>query len=244
MDVDAKSYGELNKPQYDSSIEFIKEFIHFSEGDKVLDMGCGTGDITKYIADIVGSKGEVVGVDPDDERIKIGKENFKEVSNLHFHVGSALIGFPREGEAYYDVHITTHAFHWFPVDQKKLYIQKAYQSLKPGGSLAILCADKFGPERKDQHEIIDMHPVSADGLRELFQDVNLFTNVEVKQAVYTTFFESQEKYKSWIKASTHHNLEELDPVYVKAVVDKLVTFHDDGSVTSKMPSICVVTMKQ
>ena len=150
MDVDAKSYGELNKPQYDSSIEFIKEFIHFSEGDKVLDMGCGTGDITKYIADIVGSKGEVVGVDPDDERIKIGKENFKEVSNLHFHVGSALIGFPREGEAYYDVHITTHAFHWFPVDQKKLYIQKAYQSCICGRITRAISRRKLIHHRRSQ----------------------------------------------------------------------------------------------
>ena len=37
----------------------------------MLDMGCGTGEITSFIADQVGEEGEVIGVDPDQERIKV-----------------------------------------------------------------------------------------------------------------------------------------------------------------------------
>lgn len=32
--------------------------------DKVLDMGCGTRRVSKYIADIIGPDGQVVAVDP------------------------------------------------------------------------------------------------------------------------------------------------------------------------------------
>ena len=243
MEKDAKCYDELSRPQYESGCKFIND-LNISAGYKVLDMGCGTGDLTKYIADIVGSDGQVVGIDPDDERINIAQEKFKDVSNLQFHVGSTVIGFPHDGEPYYDVHITTHAFHWFPPDQKKLYIQKAYQSLKPGGKLTILCADKVGPERNDQFAIIDLHPLSVEEYQKLFQEEGSFTNVEVKQAVYEGFVKSEDMFKRWVKASSHHDLDELDPVFLKDVMGDLVTFHDDGTVTFKMPSICVVAVKQ
>ncbi len=243
MDADAKAYDELNQPQYEAGCKFINE-LNLSAGNKVLDMGCGTGNITKYIADIVGSDGQVVGIDPDAARIKIAEEKYKEVSNLQFHVGSSVTGFPHDNEPYYDVHISTTALHWFPHDEKKLYIQKAYQSLKPGGKLNILCSEKAGPDRSDQHEILSSYPLSQDELRKLFQEEGLFTHVEVKQVVYPAYFKSNEVFKRWVKASTHHDLEELDPAFVKAVMGDLVIFHDDGSITSKYPSIRIVAIKE
>ena len=48
----------------------------------MLDMGCGTGQITKYIADIVGPDGQVVGIDPDAARIKIAEQKYKEFSSV------------------------------------------------------------------------------------------------------------------------------------------------------------------
>ena len=243
MEKDAKCYDELSQPQYESGRKFIND-LNISAGNKVLDIGCGTGNLTKYIADIVGSDGQVFGIDPDDERVKIAKEKFKEVSNLQFHVGSTVTGFPHDGEPYYDVHITIHAFHWFPPEQKKLYIQKAYQSLKPGGKLTILCSYRFGPERNDQFAVMGLHLLSEEEYQKLFQEEGSFTNVKVKQPGHKAFFKSEDMFKRWVKASTHQDLDELDPVFVKDVMGDLVTFHDDGSVTFKMPSICVVAVKE
>ncbi|CAB4015522.1 Hypothetical predicted protein [Paramuricea clavata] len=244
MDADAEAYDEISKPQIKSGCEFVSSELNLSPGDKVLDMGCGTGQVTKYVADIVGSDGEVVGIDPDAARIKIADDKYKEVSHLQFHVGSSVIGFPHDNEPYYDAHLSTTAFHWFPHDQKKLYIQKAYQSMKPGGKLAIMCSDKVGPDRSDQHEIVDLHPLSRDEMRQLFEEVGLFANVVVKQVVYSAHFETNEKFKRWVKASSHHDLDELDPAFVKAVMADLVTFHDDGSVTSKTPYISITASKE
>ena len=243
MDEDAKRYNELSQPQYEAGRKFFND-LNISAGYKVLDMGCGTGDLTKYIADIVGSDGQVFGIDPDDERIKIAKEKSKEVSNLQFHVGSNVTGFPHDGEPYYDVHVTTHAFHWFPPDQKKLYIQKSYQSLKPGGKLTILCSLRFGPEGNDQFAKMGLYPLSEEEYRNLFQEEGSFSNVEIKQAVHKAFFKSKDMYKRWVKASTHHALEELDPEFVKGVQATSVTFQDDGTVTLIMPNICIIAVKE
>ena len=138
----AAVYDELNQPQYEAVCKFINDLnIFHGESAKVLDMGCGTGDVTKYIADTVGPGGEAVGIEPEVARIKIAQEKFKDVVNLKFHVGDSVSGFPHDNEPYYDVHITTYAFHWFPDEHKKLYVEKAHPSLKSGGKLAIMCVD-------------------------------------------------------------------------------------------------------
>lgn len=41
------------------------------QGDKVLDMGCGTGELTSFLGKVVGIKGQVVGVDPRHDKNSI-----------------------------------------------------------------------------------------------------------------------------------------------------------------------------
>ena len=40
--------------------------LNIKPGHKILDMGCGTGELTRFLAELVGENGEVVGVDPDE----------------------------------------------------------------------------------------------------------------------------------------------------------------------------------
>ncbi len=40
-----------------------KEFLQLKPGIKVVDVGCGTGDFTRYIASLVGDRCKVIGVD-------------------------------------------------------------------------------------------------------------------------------------------------------------------------------------
>lgn len=58
------------------------------EGMVVLDIGCGTGAITKDIAKIVGENGNVVGVDNNPSLIKKANELYGNNSNLSFEVES------------------------------------------------------------------------------------------------------------------------------------------------------------
>jgi ubiquinone/menaquinone biosynthesis C-methylase UbiE len=55
-------------------------------GLSVLDVGCGSGSITRGIVDYVGPEGFVKGIDVSDQLIKLAQENFFEIKNLQFEV--------------------------------------------------------------------------------------------------------------------------------------------------------------
>lgn len=59
--------------QYHQGKKLIAK-IPVGAGDKVLDLGCGTGNLAVVLSELVGPEGKVVAVDPDEERIKIAKE--------------------------------------------------------------------------------------------------------------------------------------------------------------------------
>ena len=237
MDAGAAAYEELSKPQTEQGCKYVSE-LNISGGAKVLDMGCGTGHVAKYIADIVGSAGVAVGIDPDAEKIKIAQ------SHLQCHVGDSVTGFPHDDEPYYDFHVSTHAFHWFPPDHKTAHIQKAYRSLKPGGKLAILFSDKKFSDRKDEFEALSFFFLSDDELQKLFENIGLFSNVVTKPSSDAYHFETYEIFKRWLKATTHHDIDDADPELVKELMDKVATFHDDGSVTIIVYSNSVIACKE
>ena len=235
MVENAKAYDEFSRPQIEAGSRFICD-LNLSPGDKVLDMGCGTGHLTKYIADIVGRDGLAVGVDPDVERIKIAEKKSKEVSNLQFHVGSSAIGFPHDNEPYYDAHISTNAFHWVSNEEKIIYIQKAYKCLKLGGRLAIWCV--ANSPRRDKATKVGFHSLPQEGYRDLFQQVGLFDNVVVNQPIYPYRYESFEEFKRWFKATSHK-----DPDDHPKFIEKFVTLDDTGQVTCKVPCISITASK-
>ena len=55
------------------------------KGIKVLDVGCGTGAITRGIADLVGEEGQVVGIDTSADLINIGKNINEQIKNLNLY---------------------------------------------------------------------------------------------------------------------------------------------------------------
>lgn len=59
-------------------------------GDAVLDLGCGTGELSAFLAQLVGQEGNVVAVDPDIDRIQMAQKSHKSVKNLVF--------LPRDGD--------------------------------------------------------------------------------------------------------------------------------------------------
>ena len=58
-------------------------------GDKVLDLACGTGTVTKKILAKVGKEGHVVGIDSSSSAVKIAKRWTTSKSNVDFVVSDA-----------------------------------------------------------------------------------------------------------------------------------------------------------
>ena len=61
---------------------FLNEYCDIKLGDKVLDLGCGTGVITGSIFNI--SKNEVLGLDISDEMIAIAKNKYRSNKLIKF----------------------------------------------------------------------------------------------------------------------------------------------------------------
>jgi ubiquinone/menaquinone biosynthesis C-methylase UbiE len=67
------------------------ELLHIRTGDHVLDVGCGTGDDVRAIAEKVGRSGRAVGLDSSEKMIAEAKNRSKDVgSHIEFFTGNAL----------------------------------------------------------------------------------------------------------------------------------------------------------
>lgn len=152
-------------------------------GLSVLDVGCGSGAITKGMADVVGLAGKVTGIDPSENLISIAKSNFGEAVNLHFEVADINTYAPAEK---YDLISSARVLQWLDNPQEVLARMEAL--LKPGGCLSILDYNheqiEWSPEppvamkkfyraflqwRKDA----GFDNAIADHLKELFERVGL-----------------------------------------------------------------------
>ena len=113
--------------------KFIQTDVCPQAGDAILDVGCGTGELSAYLADLVGPEGKVVAVDPDKERVLLAQQSYSDVKNLSFVEGSAS-NFPGIGSQSYDIVFSNQVIHWIP-DKEEVF-KNVFGSLKSGGKLA------------------------------------------------------------------------------------------------------------
>ncbi len=71
-------------------------------GDRVVDLGCGFGDTTQRLAELVGSSGSALGVDVSEPFIELAREEAEEagVENVRFAIGDVQVTEFEEGFDY------------------------------------------------------------------------------------------------------------------------------------------------
>ena len=128
----AQLYSETSLWQHQRGMMLI-DVAAIEVAESVLDIGCGTGELTKEIATRVGPAGKVMAVDPDARRLEMAK------SNLTPGFGNVeLILAPGEdlravADASQDLVYSNYAFHWV-LDTPALFAEIA-RVLRPGGRL-------------------------------------------------------------------------------------------------------------
>ncbi|WP_170070417.1 class I SAM-dependent methyltransferase [Planifilum fimeticola] len=122
------------------------DLAHVQPGDKVLDVGCGTGTLAIEVQQRVGETGRAYGIDPGTQQIararsKAARHNLPAV----FQIGVIEhLDFPDQT---FDVVLTAFMMHHLPDNLKRLGLSEVARVLKPGGRLVI--ADFKRPEREN-----------------------------------------------------------------------------------------------
>ena len=122
-------------------------------GDKVLDVGCGTGTLALEVARRAGRAGRVTGIDPSTEQIararsKAARHNVP----IDFQIGVIEhLPFPDQT---FDVVLSTLMMHHLPASLKRQGLAEIARVLKPGGRLII--AD-FKPKKERQGQAARFH---------------------------------------------------------------------------------------
>ena len=106
-------------------------------GQKVLDLGGGTGDLTAKFSRIVGEKGHVILADINNSMLNVGRDKLRDtgiVGNVHYVQANAEeLPFPDD---YFDA--ITISFCLRNVTDKDKALRSMFRVLKPGGRLLVL----------------------------------------------------------------------------------------------------------
>jgi arsenite methyltransferase len=135
----AATYEEISDGQFEHGKQLISD-VKVRAGERVLDIGTGTGRLAAYVAQIVGSSGRVIGIDPLPLRVEIARA--KSIVNFGARVGQAedLSEFP---EATFDVVYLNSVFHW--IADKPRALGEIMRVLKPEGRVGLNCHDATRP---------------------------------------------------------------------------------------------------
>jgi len=123
-------------------IHRIWKFITFHlsavrEGDTVLDLAGGTGDMTKKFSRLVGDSGRVVLADINHSMLQVGRARLLDqgyLANIHtVQANAECLPFPDNS-----FHCVCIAFGLRNVTHKQQALESMYRVLKPGGRLLIL----------------------------------------------------------------------------------------------------------
>ncbi|XP_078658358.1 juvenile hormone acid O-methyltransferase-like [Branchiostoma floridae x Branchiostoma belcheri] len=128
-------YSQNHFFQHDLGVEVLQQYMRWKEGDTVLDAGCGTGEICKYISQQPGVA-SVVGFDVSPEFVCYARQH-NSSPNVSYHVSdiSDTSTIKPELRGAFSKVVSLQVLHW--VQDKVAALKVLHSCLKPGGEILL-----------------------------------------------------------------------------------------------------------
>lgn len=113
----------------------LLELAELEPGERVLDVGSGTGVMIPYLLERIGESGKITAVDFSANMIAKAREKYGAHTNVEFVVGDVL-AIELEDESL----DTIICLNFFPHlhNNKEVYLKQMHDKLKAGGKLVIM----------------------------------------------------------------------------------------------------------
>ncbi|MCX4027072.1 methyltransferase domain-containing protein [Endozoicomonas sp. SM1973] len=201
----APGYNKHATKQHEDGKHLLTK-LDIRQGNYIIDIGCGTGNVTNSIANAVGGNGLVLAIDPDRDRINIAKTQYLQ-PQIDWFEGSLDEYEPQVNETF-DFAFSNYVFHW--IENQTAGIKKVVNLLKPGGRFAFCCVtnhpifikDLITPLGKDGEKLISsLYYKNKTAWKELFTKNGLSINEII--AVDGYHFNDVESAMIWWEVTTH-----------------------------------------
>jgi protein-L-isoaspartate(D-aspartate) O-methyltransferase len=145
VDMDAPlpiGHGSTNSQP--STVARMLEWLEVEPGQKILDVGSGSGWTSALLAHLAGQNGYVVAVERVPELVEFGRENADRlgIKHIEFHQAGDTVGWP--DEAPYDRILVSADARDLPDDLT--------EQLAPGGIMVIPVAGSIFKIEKDEND--------------------------------------------------------------------------------------------
>ncbi len=251
----AESYKNNSGLQWTLATESLK-LIQFNNDDVILDVGCGDGKITAYIADQI-SNGTITGMDISDKMVKLASSNFAKPRRDFIQGSAESIPFKRQ----FTKLVSFNTLHWVLNQQKAL--ESMRDALRDDGTMLLVLPAKSANNIGILSEKLAKTSKWSTHFPHMKQERIYFTPEEYKELlaqarlkaeIFDLFqgkstFANKEALMAWIRpliTFTGHLLPDLREEFVKDIATEIMLIDPpspDGSITVHFSTMRIVATK-
>lgn len=142
-------YGQTNSQPL--TVRLMLEWLAVEPGQKVLDVGSGSGWTTALLAHLTGASGHVVAVEKIPELVVFGRNNCARlgIRNVTFHETGARLGWSEE--APYDRILVSAAASELPEELVSQLARQGRMVIPVGSHIFVVNKDNKGQVTHDSH---------------------------------------------------------------------------------------------